>query len=85
MSLDSRRGMVRVRIRDWGAGIADEELDRVFDPFNRLRSEEMMRSGLGTGLGLALCRQVVERHDGAIRARAGDGAGLEVEIEIPAR
>jgi len=75
--------MVQVRVRDWGNGIPEQDLDSVFDPFNRIRGAEVVTTGEGAGLGLALCRQVVGRHDGTIRARFAESVGLEVEIELP--
>ncbi len=85
VSLSAQRGVVRIRVRDWGPGVPQEEIGRVFDPFSRLPSPSMSRPVTGTGLGLVLCRQVVDRHKGVIHAKEADGpGGLEVEIELPA-
>jgi two-component system, NtrC family, sensor histidine kinase HydH len=75
----SRRGDSRVLIEvsDRGAGIAPEDLPRVFDPFFTTRRT-------GTGLGLAISRNIIEGLGGTIAVSSRPGEGTSVRIELPA-
>lgn len=74
----SRRadGRVQIEVRDRGAGIAPEDLPRVFDPYFTTRRT-------GTGLGLAISRNIIEGLGGAITVQSRPGEGTEVRIELP--
>ncbi|MFZ2445265.1 MAG: MASE3 domain-containing protein [Syntrophobacteraceae bacterium] len=61
----------RVCVEDNGMGFEDIYLDRMFKPFQRLHAG----SGGGTGMGLAVCRRIVEQHGGGLEARGTPGAG----------
>jgi two-component system sensor histidine kinase KdpD len=70
-----------ITIRDEGPGVPEEDLQRVFDKFFRVRDGERARTG--TGLGLAICRGFVEAMGGRIYARnRDDGHGAEFIIEL---
>ncbi len=71
---------VVVEIRDRGQGIPPEDRDRVFEKFYRLPRE---RAGGGAGLGLAICRGIVEAHGGKIRALPRDGGGSIFVFDLP--
>lgn len=72
-----------VRIRDYGAGVPEAELDKLFKPFYRVSEARERKSG-GIGVGLAIAEQSVASHKGRISARnAPDGGGLIVEIRLP--
>lgn len=70
---------VTVEIADTGRGIAREHLDRIGEPFFTTKA-----AGSGTGLGLAVCRDIVRDHGGTMRIASEVGAGTRVLIELPA-
>jgi PAS domain S-box-containing protein len=71
----------RVSVRDNGIGIDPRQIDRLFQFFSRLQSRARFE---GTGMGLALCRRIVEHHGGRIRAEsAGEGQGSTFIFELP--
>jgi signal transduction histidine kinase len=69
-------------VRDSGPGIAPEILSRVFDRFTQADSSPTRSSG-GLGIGLALVRELVERHGGEIRASTGERGGAVFTIRLP--
>jgi two-component system NtrC family sensor kinase len=69
---------VRVEIADTGRGIPPEVLARIFEPFFTTKP-----SGEGTGLGLSLCRGIVEDHGGTITVESVPGRGTTFGIELP--
>jgi signal transduction histidine kinase len=72
-----------VRIRDSGIGISPEVLPNVFDLFVQA-DPSSRRGGAGLGIGLALVRNLVERHSGFVTvASAGLGHGSEFTIRLP--
>jgi two-component system sensor histidine kinase CpxA len=81
-SLEAVRGRAVLRIRDYGPGVPEEALPRIFDAFYRVETDRDRASG-GAGLGLSIARRAVELHNGVIRARNAQ-PGLLVEIELPA-
>ena len=78
-----RRGSrIRVEVSDNGRGIAEQDRETVFDRFSR---SAPAASVAGTGIGLAVCRLVVERHGGTISCRSGpDGVGTTFAFDLPA-
>jgi len=78
----SRTGATaQVGVRDYGPGVPDESLPRIFDPFYRVDSDRNRASG-GLGLGLAIARRSVELHKGKLTAQNAH-PGLLVTIEFP--
>jgi len=69
-----------VSVTDRGAGIPDEELGRVFEKFVRGRSSDAVR---GSGLGLYICRQIVDAHGGRIWATSEHGVGATLTFSLP--
>ncbi len=74
--------MVQISVRDYGPGVPEEAVSRIFDPFYRVDSDRNRASG-GLGLGLAIARRSVELHNGKLSARNAN-PGLIVTIELPA-
>jgi two-component system CheB/CheR fusion protein len=76
-------GQWEIRVRDNGIGISAERLPRIFDAFEQGGATVTKQFG-GLGLGLAICKAVVERHGGSIRAESpGVGHGTTLIIEMP--
>ncbi len=71
-----------IRIADNGAGIATEDLPRVFDRFDRI-NEAGVRGEAALGLGLPLTRQFIEAHGGTVELEFSRGKGTTVTITIP--
>ncbi len=78
-SLD--KNQLLVSIRDYGEGVPDFELDKIFQPFYRVSRARERRSG-GTGIGLAIAYRAIKLHNGSIEARAAQ-PGLEIRITLP--
>ena len=70
-------GKVRCAVRDRGTGITHENLKRVFDPFWTTKPQ-------GLGMGLSVCRSIVEAHNGKMWAESSAGAGATFFFEVPA-
>jgi signal transduction histidine kinase len=68
---------VRLELHDFGVGMGNEGADRAFELFHRLHADG------GTGLGLALCRKIIEMHEGEISIRGKEEEGTTVCILMP--
>lgn len=69
-----------LEVQDRGIGIPDDEIDRVFDKFYRVKRRD---GASGTGLGLAICKGIVEAHGGTIQLIKRPGGGLIARISLP--
>jgi signal transduction histidine kinase len=74
---------VQVSVFDQGVGIAPQDLEKVFDKFYTLPSRSRNQSTSGTGLGLTICRKIVEAHGGRIWAESRVGAGSVFRFTLP--
>lgn len=70
-----------IKIIDNGIGFDEKYLDKIFTIFQRLHGRHEYE---GTGVGLAVCRRIVERHGGSITAKSQHGDGAEFIVNIPA-
>jgi signal transduction histidine kinase/ActR/RegA family two-component response regulator len=77
VSTTREREVVRVSVADDGPGIPSELLTKVFTPFFTTKGER------GTGLGLCLAQQIVERHGGDIRLESAPSRGTEALLQLP--
>jgi two-component system sensor histidine kinase/response regulator len=77
--LTSREGEVEARVCDYGKGIPPEEHDRIFEKFAQVE-----RQGHHSGLGLAFCKLVVEKHGGRIGVDSQVGDGSQFWVRLPA-
>ena len=74
-------GSLEIHINDNGIGFEETYLNKVFKPFQRLHGRDSPYSG--TGMGLAICRKIVERHGGSISAKSEPGKGSTFIIRLP--
>jgi signal transduction histidine kinase len=73
---------IKIEIRDRGIGIEEDDRMRVFDPF--FRTERGRLTGkAGIGIGLTLCRRIVEAHQGTIEVRSRRGGGTVLVVSLP--
>ncbi len=82
MALSEDAGSVRVTIDDTPPGVAAELLPRLFDRLFRVEGSRARAAG-GAGLGLAICKNIVDAHGGIIAAEHSPLGGLRITIELP--
>lgn len=75
-------GFAELAVRDSGCGIAAEQLKKIFDPFFSTKQADENGQG-GSGLGLSLCREVIEAHRGRIRVESTVGVGTQFTLKLP--
>ena len=71
----------RVQVRDYGPGVPEEALTRIFEPFYRVEGDRNRESG-GVGLGLSIAQRAVQLHKGRLHA-SNARPGLRIEIDLP--
>ena len=77
--LEQQGQLALLQVTDYGPGIPEPELARIFEPFYRVGNDGRK----GFGLGLAIAQLAVQAHGGSIRAANAPGAGLRVELSLP--
>ncbi len=75
-------GACTITVEDNGIGFDEKYLEKIFAPFERLHGRSAYE---GTGMGLAICKKIVERHGGSITARSEPGIGSRFIIGLPSR
>lgn len=76
VSASSQGGMIVIEVKDTGVGIPEENMGRLFEPLFTTKPQ-------GTGLGLSVCKRIVEAHGGKIKVASEVGKGTTFSIEIP--
>jgi signal transduction histidine kinase len=79
---NARTGMVEVKVSDSGVGIPPDRLRLIFEPFYTTKEPDEHGHG-GTGLGLSVCRQIIEQHQGRIRVESVVGKGSTFTVKLP--
>ncbi len=79
---NEQTGMVELSVSDSGVGIPPERLRLIFEPFYTTKEPDEHGHG-GTGLGLSVCRQIIEQHHGRIRVESVVGKGSTFTIKLP--
>jgi len=80
---DAAGGMIDLVIRDYGCGIPPEKLPHIFEPFFTTKKGPDASGKGGTGLGLSLCRDIIEAHHGRIRVDSTPGKGTAFTLKLP--
>jgi signal transduction histidine kinase len=77
-----RNGITEIVVTDNGIGFDDKHLGKIFIPFQKLHGRSAYG---GTGMGLAICKKIVDRHDGTITARSIPGRGSVFTVTLPSK
>ncbi len=85
LSYDEPSDMIDLMVRDTGSGIPADTLRKIFDPFFTTKSGPDDSGKGGTGLGLAMCRDIIEAHHGRIRVDSTPGRGTAFTLKLPAK
>jgi two-component system sensor histidine kinase KdpD len=79
--------LIILSVADRGPGVPPSELERIFDKFYRVQQrrsgKHALASSMGSGLGLAVCKGLVEANGGSIQAELREGGGLVVSVTLP--
>lgn len=84
VSVGPSNGAACIRVTDTGIGIPEDDLPKVFDRFYRADPARSASSVPGAGLGLSICRSIIEAHNGTIRIESVPGTGTIVSACLPA-
>jgi light-regulated signal transduction histidine kinase (bacteriophytochrome) len=76
-------GLYKLTVEDNGIGFEEKYREKIFTPFQRLHGRTSQYEG--TGMGLAICRKIVERHGGTIAAKSAPGQGTTFIVTLPVK
>ena len=79
---NTAQALVEIKVADTGAGIPPDRLRMIFEPFFTTKEPDDEGHG-GTGLGLSVCRQIIEQHQGRIRVESLVGKGSTFTLKLP--
>lgn len=74
------KSVVKIYVEDNGIGFEEKYLDRIFLPFQRLHTQDVYE---GSGIGLAICRRILDRHGGSLTASSSPGSGSRFTVILP--
>ncbi len=80
---DREHDMIDLVVRDYGVGIPSEKLPRIFESFYTTKAGPDASGKGGTGLGLSMCRDIIEAHHGQIRVQSTVGKGTAFTLKLP--
>jgi signal transduction histidine kinase len=80
----TENGSCQIEVADEGLGIPADERERIFEKFYRLDPQQTQGVG-GSGLGLYICRELVERMNGQLHVESEPGRGSRFTVELPLR
>lgn len=83
ISVEAKEGEMLISVADRGPGIPRADLERIFDKFYRVTGAKRKGSSMGTGLGLAVCRGLIEAHGGHIWAGNREDGGAIFQFTLP--
>jgi signal transduction histidine kinase len=83
LSVSANQDSVLIRVQDDGQGIPEAHMTNIFEPFFRIDPSRSRKTG-GYGLGLSICKRIVEAHGGAIHIENNPGRGASFILTIPA-
>ena len=83
LRVNTADSMVTTEVADQGQGIPEDEIPKLFEPFSRVKSVRSTGGEKSTGLGLAICRKIVEGHGGTIEVESEWGAGSIFRFTLP--
>lgn len=82
ITIENHTNLIQVAIQDQGLGIPEQEIERLFQKFKRVDNSSRRKIG-GTGLGLALCKEIITKHNGDIWIESTEGVGTTVYFTLP--
>lgn len=82
IAADGRDGDIEIRVSDYGPGVPEEALERIFEPFYRVQESRDRNTG-GHGIGLAIAAAAVGRHGGSLSAENVPDGGLRMTVTLP--
>ncbi len=74
---------IQLSVRDTGPGVPEPELTKIFDRFYQADHARQRNSGRGNGLGLSICKSIVDMHGGQISASRAEAGGLQIVVLFP--
>ena len=80
---DAEHDMIDLVVRDFGSGIPQEKLPHIFDSFYTTKTGPDASGKGGTGLGLSMCKEIIEAHHGRIRVDSTVGKGTAFTLKLP--
>jgi signal transduction histidine kinase len=81
---NAAQNVAEIFVRDTGVGIGPDLLNKIFDPFFTTKDGPDDSGHGGSGLGLSICREIIERHQGRIRVESQVGKGTTFTVKLPA-